>query len=78
MPKSSDPYRWKIIPEKEEVLSELFSKNISDHSIRAYRDLCEGVDKTFEAISSTPLNVKASDSAVSVWTYNIPSRSKTS
>ena len=72
MPKSSDPYRWKIIPEKEDALSELFSKNISDHSIRAYRDLCEGVGKTFEAVLSVPPNTDALDSLVSVWRRNIP------
>ncbi|KIW79862.1 hypothetical protein Z517_06477 [Fonsecaea pedrosoi CBS 271.37] len=66
MPKPSDPYRWKIIPEREDVLSELFSKNISDHSIRAYRDLCEGVDKTFEAVSSAPPNTNALGSVVSL------------
>jgi hypothetical protein len=51
---SSDLYRWKIIPGQEEALSKLFSKSISDHSIGAYRQLCEGVDKTFEAIPTSP------------------------
>lgn len=71
MPKSSDPYRWKIMPEKEEVLSGLFSKNISDHSVRAYRELCEGLDKTFEAVSPTPPITGDRDSIVSVSRRNI-------
>lgn len=28
----------------------MFSKNISDHSISAYKELCDGVGRTFEAI----------------------------
>jgi hypothetical protein len=28
----------------------LFSKNISDHSIGAYKELCEGIDSAFEAV----------------------------
>lgn len=33
-------------------MGHLFSKNISDHSIGAYRELCAGLGNTFEAIPS--------------------------
>ena len=45
-------------------LTELFSKNISDHSAGAYRELCEGVGKTFEAVP--PILPDASNSIASV------------
>ncbi|KAF2685017.1 hypothetical protein K458DRAFT_300965, partial [Lentithecium fluviatile CBS 122367] len=41
-----NPYAWRFLPEKKH----LFSKNISDHSINAYKELYNGVGKTFEAI----------------------------
>jgi hypothetical protein len=40
---------WKPLPEKKY----LFSKNISDHSVGAYKELCEGIDKTFEVIATS-------------------------
>ena len=55
-------------------LTELFSKNISDHSTGAYRELCEGVDKTFEAVPSTLTLADASNSIVPVWKTNIGAR----
>ncbi|KAF2008351.1 hypothetical protein BU24DRAFT_360565 [Aaosphaeria arxii CBS 175.79] len=45
LPRSDDPYRWHSVPEKQH----LFSKNLSDHSIGAYKSLCSGIGKTFEA-----------------------------
>ena len=66
MPKSSDPYRWKLISDEDETLSKLFSKNISDHSIRAYKALCEGVDNTFEAVPLTPSKTNGPDFKTSV------------
>lgn len=55
-------------------LTELFSKNISDHSAGAYRELCEGVDKAFEAVPSILTLADASNSIVSVWKSNIGAR----
>ncbi|KAF2806406.1 uncharacterized protein BDZ99DRAFT_348577, partial [Mytilinidion resinicola] len=52
-PSATDPYAWKILPEKEGLLSKIFSKNISEHSIGAYRELCEEVGITFEAVPSS-------------------------
>ena len=43
-----DPYSWVVLPEKRH----LFTKNISDHSTGAYKELCDGVGKTFEATSA--------------------------
>lgn len=53
IPGPDDPYIWKVLPEKGELFSRIFSKNISDHSIGAYKELCEGVGKTFEAVRVT-------------------------
>ena len=44
-----DPYTWEALPEKKH----LFSKNISDHSIGAYKELCEGLGVWFEAVPAT-------------------------
>ncbi|PVH67456.1 hypothetical protein DL98DRAFT_507700 [Cadophora sp. DSE1049] len=43
---ADDLYTWKVLPHKKH----LFSKNISDHSIGAYKELCEGIDSAFEAV----------------------------
>ncbi|KAI0810065.1 hypothetical protein GGR55DRAFT_151276 [Xylaria sp. FL0064] len=45
-----DGYSWKMLPEMQHV----FSKNLSDHSIRAYKDLCDNVGVTFEAVRRVP------------------------
>ncbi|KAH8701366.1 hypothetical protein GQ44DRAFT_831925 [Phaeosphaeriaceae sp. PMI808] len=49
-PSQNDPYAWKILPEKRRVFSEIFTKNLSQHSISAYKALCEGVGISFEAV----------------------------
>ncbi|KAF1807831.1 hypothetical protein P152DRAFT_425990 [Eremomyces bilateralis CBS 781.70] len=49
-PGPNDPYAWKILPEKHLAFSEIFSKNLSQHSINAYKALCEGVGISFEAV----------------------------
>ncbi|KKY22683.1 hypothetical protein UCRPC4_g03185 [Phaeomoniella chlamydospora] len=61
-PGMNDPYIWKVIPGKEERFSTIFSKNLSDHSVGAYRELSEGVDEYFEALPSNvhDANVPAS------------------
>ena len=48
-PGADDQYIWKILPEKKELLSKIFEKNLSDHSIGAYKELYQGVGVTFEA-----------------------------
>lgn len=47
--RADDPYTWKVLPEKRH----LFLKNISDHSIGAYKELCKGIGVAFEAV---PIN----------------------
>jgi hypothetical protein len=42
-----DPYSWRQLDDRNK---DLFSKNLSDHSIGAYRRLCDGIGKTFEAV----------------------------
>jgi len=44
-----DLYTWAVLPEKKH----LFAKNISSHSVGAYRELCEGIGITFEALPAT-------------------------
>ncbi|KAI6080981.1 hypothetical protein F4821DRAFT_273473 [Hypoxylon rubiginosum] len=39
-----------LLPKKQY----LFSKNLSDHSVKAYKDLCEGVGVIFEAVRAMP------------------------
>jgi len=42
-PGPNDPYAWSVLPEKRGIFSEIFSRNLSQHSINAYKTLCEGV-----------------------------------
>lgn len=44
-----DAYAWQVLPEKQ-YLSE---KNLSNHSIRAYKELCDSVGVSFEAVLKT-------------------------
>ena len=46
---------WKPLPEKEKLLSKIFEKNISDHSVGVYKELCKGVGKTFKAVPTTSI-----------------------
>ena len=46
---ADDPYAWHALPEKEH----LFKKQISKHSISAYRELCREVGRCFEAVPAT-------------------------
>ncbi len=43
---ADDPYNWRILPEKQY----LFKKHLSKHSIGAYRELCQEVGISFEAV----------------------------
>ncbi|KAH8655630.1 hypothetical protein BX600DRAFT_416760 [Xylariales sp. PMI_506] len=42
----SDPYSWKFLPE----VKHLFSKNLSDHSINAYKQVCQSLGESFEVL----------------------------
>ncbi|KAL9948567.1 hypothetical protein ACHAO5_001667 [Verticillium nonalfalfae] len=44
-----DAYAWQVLPEKQY----LFEKNLSNHSIRAYKELCDCVGVSFEAVLKT-------------------------
>lgn len=46
-PTAEDKYTWVPQPGKEH----LFDKQLSKHSIRAYMELCQDVDETFEAVA---------------------------
>lgn len=47
---ADDPYTWEKMDEKEH----LFSKDLSDLSTGQLKDLCDGVDRSFIAISKAP------------------------
>ena len=57
---ANDPYTWQILAEKEH----LFKRNLSKHSIGAYRELCRGVGVSFKAIL-TPASSNAAERKVS-------------
>ncbi len=44
-----DQYRWQVLPE----IQHLFTKQLSDHTRGAFKNLCEGLGNTFEAIPQT-------------------------
>lgn len=44
-----DPYTWAAFPGKEH----LFSKHLSEHSIGAYKELCNGIGVSFEVLPVT-------------------------
>lgn len=52
-PRPSDPYAWKVLSGKELFFSDVFSRNLSEHSVNTYRLLCKEVGNTFEAVFST-------------------------
>ncbi|KAH7113184.1 hypothetical protein B0J11DRAFT_143511 [Dendryphion nanum] len=60
-PTPNDPYAWKILPEKRRTLSEIFTKNLSQHSINAYKALCEGVGISFEAVYASTYDTSKLD-----------------
>ncbi|KAK0628284.1 hypothetical protein B0T17DRAFT_149373 [Bombardia bombarda] len=66
-PRANDPYSWRALLGKEELLSKIFAKNLSDHSIGTYRLLCREVGRSFEAV---PSNTQRStvDSVISLST----------
>ena len=56
MTNADDPYSWQALPEKDH----LFKKQLSKHSIGAYRALCREVGVSFEAVLTTRPNPDAS------------------
>ena len=56
MTNADDLYTWQALPEKQH----LFKKQLSKHSIGAYRELCREVGVSFEAVSTTSSNANAS------------------
>ena len=50
--RAGDPYTWRILPEKQY----LFEKHLSKHSIGAYRELCQEVGISFEAVLTPQLS----------------------
>ena len=67
-PTANDQYIWSILPEKRKEYAELFSKNLSQHSINGYKTLCEGVGIVFEALLANPTNANAIENVTSVIT----------
>lgn len=53
---ADDPYTWEALPEKQH----LFKKQLSKHSVGAYRALCREVGVSFEAVPTTRPNPDAS------------------
>lgn len=52
-----DAYAWTFAPQK----SHLFDKNLSDHSIGSYKELCENVGTTFKAVPVSMATVAQGD-----------------
>ena len=53
---ADDSYKWQALPEKQH----LFKKQLSKHSIGAYRELYREVGVSFEAVPATLSNANAS------------------
>jgi hypothetical protein len=66
IPGADDPYSWKVLPEKKY----LFTKNLSDHSISAYKELCGEIGVLFEAVpvETTRTGAGSEDVAQEVFT----------
>ncbi|KAK8125025.1 uncharacterized protein PG998_000784 [Apiospora kogelbergensis] len=45
-----DGYSWQVLEDKKY----LFAKNLSDHTAKAYKELCDGVGVSFEAVRTQP------------------------
>ena len=54
---ADDPYLWQALPEKDY----LFKKQLSKHSIGAYRALCREVGVLFEAVPTIRSNPDTSN-----------------
>ena len=65
-PGPNDPYAWNVLPEKRRIFSEIFNRNLSQHSINAYKTLCEGVGRSFEAVHATTNHMCPLDHLTSV------------
>jgi len=63
-------YTWAALPGKEHP----FSKHMSEHSIEAYKKLCEGIEVTFKALPVTAEQNSADclqEKTLSIYTRNI-------
>ena len=59
-PGVEDGYEWKPLPGRENLFNEdLFTKQLSKHSIGAYMELCRGVEVAFEAAVMVPCQLCA-------------------
>ncbi|KAI2624291.1 hypothetical protein GGR54DRAFT_638170 [Hypoxylon sp. NC1633] len=45
-----DGYSWQVLDDKKY----LFSKNLSDHTAKSYKELCDGIGVSFEAVRALP------------------------
>ncbi|KAH8701370.1 hypothetical protein GQ44DRAFT_732936 [Phaeosphaeriaceae sp. PMI808] len=70
-PSPNDPYAWKILPEKRRFFSEIFTKNLSQHSINAYKALCEGVGISFEAVYASTYDTSKLDHLTSLRSHDV-------
>jgi len=46
MPRETDPYTWKYFPERKH----LFCKQISKHTVGAYREICQALGSSIEVV----------------------------
>jgi hypothetical protein len=47
---SEDGYTWQVLDDKKY----LFSTNLSEHTAKAYKELCDGIGVSFEAVRVNP------------------------
>lgn len=57
-PRPDDPYAWRVLPAKRA----LFARNLSDHSVGAYRELWAAVGESFEAVPSQTWHIQGEES----------------
>lgn len=56
-----DGYSWQVLEDKKY----LFAKNLSDHTAKAYKELCDGVGVSFEAVRTQSKSTPGQDVFVS-------------
>lgn len=72
IPTPEDPYKWAFIPQKRH----LFQKQLSEHCIRAYKEILTGIDD--EAFEAIPADTNDSQSRASSATVAEVTPEKTS
>jgi hypothetical protein len=65
-PGTNNLYIWKIILEKEEHFSIIFSKNLNDYSIGVYRELCDKINEYFKTLPSDTYSANAPNDIISI------------